>query len=75
VRDSFRRELGPLPWVTGREDGVEISIEGTDSFELDLPKSIGRVRINGYHFMLRSGQHHLRFGYNKCQWRLEPEST
>ncbi len=57
------------------EDGVEISIEGTDSFELDLPKRIGRVRVNGSRFVLRPGQRRLRFGCDECQWRLEPEST
>ena len=67
----------PLTSVSIRlgEEGVEISIAGTDSFELDLPKSIGRVWVNGYRFVLRSGQRHLRFGYDEGQWRLEPESN
>jgi hypothetical protein len=57
------------------EDGVELTIEGTDSFELDLPENIGQGRVNGDRFVLRPGQRNLKFGNNEGQWRLAPEST
>ena len=56
------------------EDDVEISINGTDSFELDLPERIRRVRISGSGLVPRPGMRRLRFGYHDRLWRLEPET-
>ena len=57
------------------EQGVEISIQGTNNFELGLPVCVGKVWVNGSRFVFRPGRRRLRFGYAPFEWRLQPEST
>ena len=57
-------------------EGCEISIEGTNSFELDLPLNcVGRILVNESRFVLRPGVRRLRFRHDDGQWQLAPETT